>query len=184
MLVRYYTRIRAPQRFVESIMGHLAEEMGRGADTAYREGEKLRQRLHASDGGFAKSVLLKVGIPRLRQDGTAFPITWRATGATSLFPVMRADVVASSIGGGSTSLVFEGTYEPPLGPLGGAADRLILNRVAEMTVKSWLDDLSSLIESRYVESERQGDLDDSALLVSAPDRQDPPESADPGFEVP
>ena len=183
MLVRYYTRIRAPQRFVESIIGHLADEMERGADTAYREGEKLRQRLHASEGGFAKDVLMKVGIPRLRQDGTAFPITWRATGATSLFPVMRADVVASSIGGGSTSLVFEGTYEPPLGPLGGAADRLILNRVAEMTVKSWLDELSALIEKRFVESQRDGDLDDGAMLGSTPDGQVSSESVDPGLEI-
>lgn len=167
MLVRYFTRVSVPQEFVDATMSDLAAEMADGADDAYREGERLRQKLHAAEGGFAKQVLLKVGIPRIRQDGTAFPITWRATGPTTLFPVMRADVVVQPIGQAATSLVFEGSYEPPLGPIGGVADRLLLNRVAEMTVKEWLDGVADLIDERFRESQRDGDFNDGAHIGTA-----------------
>ena len=124
------------------------------ATDAYREGEALHQRMEAGTAMPAKSVLLHVGQARIRRDGTAFPLTWKATGPTILFPRMQADLVVAAIGTQSTSLVFEGTYEPPFGFVGGAFDRLVMNRVAEMTVKIWVDRVAALIEETWVAQQR------------------------------
>ena len=72
-----------------------------------------------------------------------------------LFPRMQADLVVSPIDETSTSVVFEGTYEPPLGFVGGAFDRLVMNRLAEMTVKIWVDRVVELAERTWVEAERR-----------------------------
>jgi hypothetical protein len=154
MLVRYFTDVRAPLSHVEDVLARLESEMSVHAVDAYREGEALHQRLEAGVGVPAKSVLLHVGQARIRRDGTAFPVTWRATGPTALFPRMQADLVVAPIGVQSTSLVFEGTYEPPFGFVGGAFDRLVMNRVAEMTVKIWVDRVGRLMEETWVEEQR------------------------------
>lgn len=178
MLVRYFTSARAPHAHVESVLADLEAEMADSAADAYRQGEELRQRMEAGGGVPAKEVMLNVGQARIRRDGLAFPVTWRATGPTMLFPRMAADLVVSPIDQHSSSLVFEGSYEPPFGFVGGAFDRLIMNRVAEMTVKMWVDRVVDLAEETWVEVQRErmgseGDphFDDGPGPVFAPDRE-------------
>lgn len=170
MLVRYFTQVRAPHWHVEATFSNLAGELTGSAETAYREGEELRHKLQPIDVAPAKEVLLRVGTARIRRDGVAYPITWRATGPTALFPRMTAELVVSPVGSAECSLVFEGTYDPPLGILGEAIDRTLLNRLAEMTVKSWVDDIVRRAEERWVELQREGDLDDGPLVGSRSDR--------------
>lgn len=154
MLVRYFTDVRAPHAHVEDVLSRFEAEMATQATDAYRQGEALQQRMEAGGGVPAKSVLLHVGQARIRRDGVAFPVTWKATGPTVLFPRMQADLVVAPIGSHSTSLVFEGIYEPPFGFVGGAFDRLVMNRVAEMTVKIWVDRVASMVADTWVEKQR------------------------------
>lgn len=146
MLVRYFTTLQAPHTRVEAVLGDLQRKIAASASEAYREGESLRETLATGSKSVAKEVLLDVGQPRIRRDGLAFPVTWKATGPTMLFPRMVADLVVFPIGPELMSLVFEGVYDPPLGAVGDAIDRLIMNRVAETTVKNWVDRVVSLIE--------------------------------------
>ena len=83
---------------------------------------------------------------------------------------MTAELVVSPVGSSHSSIVFEGTYDPPLGILGEAIDRTLLNRLAEMTVKSWVDDIVAKAEERWVELQGDGDLDDGPLVGSRADR--------------
>jgi hypothetical protein len=199
MLVRYFTSARAPHGHVESVLGNLEQEIADSATDAYREGEELHQRMEAGGGVPAKDVLLNVGQARIRRDGLAFPVTWRATGPTMLFPRMAADLVVAPIDERSTSCVFEGTYEPPLGFVGGAFDRLVMNRLAEMTVKIWVDRVVDLAERTWVEEQRHhiardGDVvpigsdgnprfDDGPGPVLASDRKLTVEAANASLEV-
>ena len=173
MLVRYFTQIRAPHWHVESTLSNLSGELNGKAESAYREGEDLRHRLQPIDIAPAKEVFLRVGTARIRRDGVAFPITWRATGPTGLFPKMTAELVVTPVGSDEASVVFEGTYDPPLGIVGEAMDRALLNRIAEMTVKSWVDDLVETAEEEWVRLEREGDLDDGSLIGSGSDGDAP-----------
>jgi hypothetical protein len=197
MLVRYFTSARSPHAHVESVLSNLETEIADSATDAYREGEDLHQRMEAGSGVPAKEVLLSVGQARIRRDGLAFPVTWRATGPTMLFPRMSADLVVSPIDEQSTSFVFEGTYEPPLGFVGGAFDRLVMNRLAEMTVKIWVDRVVDLAEQTWVEEQRErmarlGDggsdgnprFDDGPGPVLAANRELPVEALHSGLEVP
>ena len=60
-------------------------------------------------------------------------------------PKLQANLILTHLGSEMTSLSLEGTYEPPLGPLGRAADRVALRKFAEATVKDWVDRVAEVV---------------------------------------
>ena len=118
---------------VEKRLDRLRSDLAQWADVAYREGEQLTARVGPSD-HLEKKVHLDLGIPEIHRRGLVYPLTWTATGAVALFPKLSADLVLSHHGPSQTAVTLEGTYKPPLGPVGRVADRLVLKRVAEATV--------------------------------------------------
>ena len=74
---------------------------------------------------------------------------WTATGAPGLFPALEADLEVAPLGPNRSQLAMSARYEPPFGPIGRAIDRTVLFRVAEATLKDFLDRVASaLIETR------------------------------------
>jgi hypothetical protein len=85
-----------------------------------------------------KTVTLDAGEAIERNEVTIVPIKWQATGSPGLFPGLEADLEVAAIGPMFTQLTLRGRYEPPLGTLGRQIDRLLLHRVAEATVRSFM----------------------------------------------
>ncbi len=142
MFVAYRTEVELPMAEVERRLDDLRRQLGSWADVAYRDGEELRTRVGPSQGNIAKEVRLEIGAPEIHRAGLIYPISWSATGAELLFPRLDADLTLSHDGPGATAIALNGTYEPPLGPLGRVVDRIVLRRVAESTVKAWVDRLA------------------------------------------
>jgi hypothetical protein len=111
-----------------------------------RDAEIRGERLMA-DVGFSiddglrvdKAVEIELGWPLRMQGRTVVPITWRATGPQRLFPSLDADLEIAALGASRTQLSFSARYQPPLGAVGKALDRALLHRVAEATIKDFLD---------------------------------------------
>jgi hypothetical protein len=133
----------ARERLVRVVSG--LDEM---AVAAYREGEEIRARMGV--GGetlvVAKAVRLVVGQPVGRDGMMLLPVVWEATGTPGLFPRMEADLVLAALGPGLTQLALRGSYTPPLGPLGRALGRTVLHRVAEASVKGFVDRVARAID--------------------------------------
>ena len=72
-------------------------------------------------------------------DAIRFEIEWRARTSPALFPSMKAKLVAYALGPSETQLDLVGNYEPPGGVVGDAADWLVGHRIAEASVKCFLD---------------------------------------------
>ena len=144
MFVQYSTTVPLGLGTVEKVLSRLDTEMDDLADIAYREGEVLRSRVGPSS-VVAKSVALEVGSPQLQGRGLVYPIHWSAVGAEPLFPEMRADLILTQNGKEETTMTFSGTYAPPLGAVGRALDRALLGRVAEATVRKWVDRLAAAV---------------------------------------
>jgi hypothetical protein len=70
---------------------------------------------------------------------TILPLTWRASRHESLFPALEADLEVAPLGGGNSQLAMTGRYTPPLGPVGRAVDKALLHRVAEATVRDFVE---------------------------------------------
>ena len=110
---------------------HLLAEVGFGVD-----GHRV-----------SKHVEIDVGKPVESATRTWIPISWRATGPTGFFPVLEAELELASLGARLTQLSLNGRYQPPLGLVGRTIDKALLARVAEATIKDFVDRLANAIEA-------------------------------------
>lgn len=95
----------------------------------------------------SKHVEIDVGKPVESATRTWIPISWRATGPTGFFPVLEAELELASLGARLTQLSLNGRYQPPLGLVGRTIDKALLARVAEATIKDFVDRLANAIEA-------------------------------------
>lgn len=146
MFVEYSTRVEATLSDVEKSLDRLRSSLEEWADIAYREGEQLRARVGPS-ASIAREVKLEIGGAEIHRSGLVYPIQWTASGAGLLFPELSADLILSKAGSNVTCLTVRGTYQPPLGPLGRLADRVVLGRVAEATIADWMERLATALSS-------------------------------------
>jgi hypothetical protein len=147
MFVRYYTHVPVSLGIVQARIEEIRAHLEDWADVAYREGEELHATVGPAVRGFAKKVRLDIGAAEIRRAGVVYPVSWTAVGASGLFPGLTADLVLSHVGKERTKLSLEGTYEPPLGPLGRALDRTLFRNVAESTIQDWVDRVAAAVSS-------------------------------------
>ncbi len=147
MFIYYFVHVNRPYREVESSLVNQLHSLGPFADAAYREGEELRDKVSVrlDNPSVAKTVQLLSGIPIRGDQQTTIPFAWEATGTPGLFPKLDADLVVSAVGPDLSQIAMRGTYAPPLGPLGRALDRAVLHRVAEASVKSFVDRVAHMV---------------------------------------
>lgn len=84
---------------------------------------------------------IHLGPFRRRGDRILIAFSWEAHGAASLFPQLDADLEAAPFGPDETVLTVRGTYDPPAGRPGKVVDELLLHRIAESTIRAFLDAL-------------------------------------------
>jgi hypothetical protein len=145
VLVHDFVDVVRPVMAVEAALtGAAQSDFGVWAEAAYRRGELLA--VGPGEGTLKVTVELEVGEPIRGSTGTTIPLTWRAAGATSLFPMMEAELVLTPLGPDLTHVTFRGSYDPPLSGFGAVLDRIALHRVAESTVRSFLQRLAAALE--------------------------------------
>ena len=151
MFVYYFVRVNRPFNEVESSLVTQLTNTGPFANAPHREGENLGDRidriaLRHGHPVLAKAVQLISGIPRRGEQQTTIRLAWEATGTPGLFPKLDADLTVATVGPELCQIAMRGTYAPPLGPLGRALDRAVLHRVAEASVKSFVDRMAQSID--------------------------------------
>lgn len=116
-------------------------------DQAYRKGEAANLALRAGKSRrVAKRVLLSVGEPRDRSDGTFLPVRIVATGPVGLFPRLDANLELVPRGPDVTDMRLQGSYEPPFGKVGELLDRTVLHKLAETSIQNLVERIARHIE--------------------------------------
>lgn len=152
MFVRYYLEL--PMPFEEAERALLTEPHawvpGLARDAEHRsEGLLAEVGFHlAEDRRIGKRVEIELGTPHRMPSKTVLPMVWRATSAESLFPSLDADLEVASLGPHRSQLSISARYRPPMGALGRVLDRALLHRVAEATIKDFLDRVGQALQSR------------------------------------
>jgi hypothetical protein len=150
MFIRYFVQIERPQADVEAELLHSPLSwVGGPARGAEAYGERL-----LTDVGFGsdrirvnKRVQVDFGEPIRFPSKTVLPMRWEAEGLERLFPRLEADIEIAELGAGRTQLSISARYRPPLGAVGRALDRNLLHRVAEATVKDFLDRIAAALSA-------------------------------------
>jgi hypothetical protein len=141
MFARYFVELPLPPERVEHL---LTDDPGSWlpglAASAHHRGDEL-----LADVGFgekirvAREVTITVGTPVRAGTKTVLPLRWVPSSGAGLFPSLDADLEVASLGADRTQLAMSARYAPPLKAVGRVIDRVVLFRVAEATLKDFLD---------------------------------------------
>lgn len=151
MFARYFVELPMFSEEVESALSHdprawlpgLAERANHRGDLLLAEvgfGEVVR---------IERTVVIELGQSVRSSAKTVLPLRWTASGAAGLFPSLDADLEVAPLGPGRTQLAMSARYVPPLGSVGRAVDRAVLSRVAEATLKDFLDRVAQTILAKW-----------------------------------
>lgn len=142
MLVHDFIEVPLPLADVVARLA-VSGDMTAWAQAAYRRGERL-----AVGPGMplvSAVVELDIGEAVPGTESVTVPFSWKAAGASWLFPHMEAELVLSPLAPSLTHLTFRGRYRPPLAAVGAVLDRVAMHRVAEATVRSFLERLRDAV---------------------------------------
>jgi hypothetical protein len=148
MFVRYYVEIPLPADQVEgALLDAPAGWLSALAGEADQRGDGLLAEVGVGPFGprLGRKVTVSVGAPMRLPSKTLLPFTWRPTSGTGLLPDLDGDIELGALGSGHTQLALSARYRPPLGTLGRTADRVLLHRVAEATIKDFLDRVAAAL---------------------------------------
>ncbi len=151
MFVRYFVELEHPSTVIEDALltapagmipaiASLSDNRGQHllAEVGFRiEGHRV-----------SKKVEIEVGKPLRTSARTWIPMSWRATGPSGIFPVLEGDLEVAPLGPQRTQLSLSAQYRPPLGFIGRTVDRALLSRVAEATVKNFVERVGNELEQR------------------------------------
>jgi hypothetical protein len=150
MFIRYFIELSLPVvKVEEALVGSPAGWLSAMAGEAQARGDGLlgevgvgpRTRLR-------RQVRIRLGEPVHYPSMTSLPLTWEPVGLDGVLPQLDANLELGSLGGDRTQLAVSARYRPPLGVVGRAVDRVLLHRVAEATLKDFLDRLGEAITDR------------------------------------
>jgi len=142
MFARYYAEVPRPFEDVERALLHEPHTWLPGlARDAEARGEHLLLSVGFGSSGHRvqKQVAVELGTPLRLPSKTVLPMTWTPVGAERLFPALEADIEVAFLGAHRTQVAISAQYRPPLGAVGRTMDKALLHRVAEATVKDFLD---------------------------------------------
>lgn len=141
MFARYFVELPLQRDAVEQVLIDAPGSWLPGfATEANLRGDRLLAEVGIGDDvRIAREVAIDLGAPIRLPTKTVLPLRWTATGATGLFPSLDADLEIAPLGVDRCQLSMSARYIPPLGALGRVMDRALLFRVAEATIKNFLD---------------------------------------------
>jgi hypothetical protein len=135
---------------VSGRLGHLLNwrVMHGVSEVAFEGGLETLARVGPFGGvpGLSKLVRVRTLEPVRLQERTMIGLRWEATGLTGeLFPVLDAELVLTPVDERSSRLELVGSYRPPLGRVGMVLDKVVMERVAEATIRSLLERIAEVL---------------------------------------
>ncbi len=151
VFIRYYVELAHPMPNLErSLLQAPSSWLPNLAENADVRGQRLLTEVGFPMDGhrIVKRISIGLGDPVRSSARTWIPISWQATGPSGLFPVLDGDLELATLGAERTQLAFSARYRPPLGLIGRMVDRALLSRVAEATIKDFVDRIAERLDAQ------------------------------------
>ena len=153
MFLRAYVELDLPIAEVESALLRTPAEWIPGlAASAEEHGDQVLAEVGFPLSGLqvGKRVEIELGPPVRTPGRTWLPVTWRATGPRGIFPTLEGELEVAALGTQLTQLGLSARYKPPFGVLGDSLDRALLHRVAEATIRDFVERVAVALRQRRV----------------------------------
>ena len=148
--VHLYNAVNRPYSHVRNaLMNHALDLLERATEAGLSGAHESALEIEVGGIALAKEVHLDVkgfrDIPGRVPLGRV-SIRWSPSDHSALFPVIEADLEAEPIDDERTMFSLLGLYQPPLGLVGAALDRLGFHRLAETALERFFHRLLVVIE--------------------------------------
>lgn len=122
-------------------------------DTSMERADEVVTNLHVDVAGFdlGRDVVVEFGdFQPVEAMRCVLPVSWRAASGHLLFPTVEAtlEISALSLHPPMVQVTLAGSYEPPLGAVGGVVDRALTHRMAEAVIHRFVEDVTDRLEAR------------------------------------
>jgi hypothetical protein len=147
VFARYYIELPVSSAHAEAVLADGPAAWLPGlVEAANERGDRLLAEVgFGDDVRIARRVAVELGPSVHMSTKTVVPLHWQAAEGLGLFPSVDADLEVAPLGPGATQLAISARYVPPLGRLGRVIDRALLHRVAEATLKDFLDGVGEAV---------------------------------------
>jgi hypothetical protein len=148
--LRCYEYVNRPYDDVRVLLQQRALEVFQRATTSAAErANALAATLRVGVAGVEIGVDVRIEIGAILEDSgpagaasaTRVPLSWKAAQASGLFPAMSGRLSVWPLSASETQIEIDGEYRPPMGVVGSAFDAAVGHRIAEASVKRFLDDV-------------------------------------------
>jgi hypothetical protein len=148
MFLRYFVELDLPAARAEAaLLDSPTAWLPALADGAVERAEPLLAQVGVGQGSLrvARRVTVRLGQPVRFPSKLALPMSWEPSGW--LLPKLDGELELGPLGTKRTQLALSGNYQPPLGTVGRTANRIALHRIAEATIKDFLDRVAAKLLS-------------------------------------
>jgi hypothetical protein len=147
MFARYFVELPLSTEQVEGFLTGDPDTWLPGlAGKATRRGDDLLAEVGFGDKiRVTRPVSITIGRPIQMGTKIVLPLAWVPAVGVGLFPTLDADLEIAPLGSDRTQLAMSARYSPPLKAVGRAIDRIVLYRVAEATLKDFLDGVAATL---------------------------------------
>jgi hypothetical protein len=123
------------------------------ATVATRDGDSFHMRVGPewAAGIVTHDVNVTLWPPRERGYALARSLTWIPSDWQFLFPMLEGDLELAPLGPNHCRISLAATYTPALGRFGVHVDRALLHRVAASTVRSFLTQVATKLQTDFDE---------------------------------
>ncbi len=156
--IRCYAYVNRPyERIAELLKSDAVGVFHRATTAATARAESVAAKLKITVAGFEIGKDVKVKVTSL--DATvhapgahvgpavALGLRWVAASAQAFFPAMSAELRVYPLSAEETQLDLIGSYTPPGGRLGSAADAIAGHRIAEASVHRFLEEIAARLSA-------------------------------------
>jgi hypothetical protein len=156
--IRCYEYVNRPYDRIAKILKSDPVGLFRRATTAASErAENVAAKLKVSVAGFEIGKDVNVEVTSVDDSvhapgehvgpAIALGVRWVAASAAAFFPAMRAELRIYPLSADETQLDLVGSYTPPGGLLGSAADALAGHRIAQASVHRFLEEVAARLSA-------------------------------------
>jgi hypothetical protein len=168
MFVRYFMDLDVP--FEEAEAALLADPASWLPGLAEESDEQGVHRLTSVGFGMGvhlrKRVEVEVEPPLCVPGRTVVPLRWSTGAEHSPLPSMEGDLELAPFGPGASHLAMSGRYTPPYGSVGDALDRALLHRVAEATVRDFVQRVAERIRYAAIKGHHPASIASANAVVT------------------
>jgi hypothetical protein len=108
-------------------------------------------RFEVGGGAVTRRVDAEVGPMETDPASLRIPLRWKAAEHPKLFPLMDGELHITDVAGHDIELRIVGEYRLPLGAIGAAADAVAGHRVAEKSIRRFLEEVSRRLTDKLIE---------------------------------